>query len=510
MKNQIFIDLNNLNNNYKKIADFVGGIDKCAPVLKGNCYGLGQEVIAYSLLKTGIKKAFCFTFDEGVQIRKVANKFFPKKDFTIYVLNGIYSGEEKFFKEYKLIPVLDSDEQIEIWSNFAKKNNQKLNAILQFDTGMNRSGFNYSEAQRIFEKIKKENQIKIDYVLSHFACADELDSPRNTIQWERFKKVRKIFSGFPCCFANSDGTVLDKKYHYDLVRIGKGLYGPISWKRNKLDLEQVLSFVSYIKDISENRAIIPVGYKNGYFSNLVDKNDYIKSSFVFCNGKKLYISDIRQNEIEVLIDKSDSVKIGDKVEIASENVLLDRIGENSNNIFYVLQISFIALNRGIVEYKGLPKDFNGVSKMDNEILDLVSRHQKKIELDENGNLQYFKSYIIEKRLIKEKDTVGYGANYTVRAGDWLATMPVGYSDGVMRILNATGFYVKCNGIDCEVVGNISMNQTIIKIPEGFEDKINLDDEVLIFNYQNTKDLEKKLNVKLEEFTQSVIYKNSDF
>ncbi|MGC8968082.1 MAG: alanine racemase [Thermus sp.] len=66
-----------------------------------------------------------------------------------------------------------------------------------------------------------------------------------------------------------------------------------------------------------------------------------------------------------------------------------------------------------------------------------------------------------KRL-RPGDRVGYGGEYVARGGEWLATLPVGYADGLPR--GAVGFVRGPGGELCPVAGRISMDQTTVLLP----------------------------------------------
>lgn len=501
--NKIIVNLKHLVENYKKMKRFVGKKAKCGAVVKGNAYGVGEKEVAYSLLKAKVKNFFCFSLTEGIIVRKIARKYFPKsKDVKIFIMNGILKNESKFFEKYDLIPVLNNEEQINSWLMSAKRRNERLKAILQFDTGMNRSGFSYLDAGRIAEKIARNplrKHIEIIYIMSHLACTDEPKHPRNKLQKARLEQVRKFFPGIPACFSASGGAILGDEYHYDLLRIGKALYGQVDYKRNKAGFKQVLYFESRIKKVHGDSAFVSVGYNHGYFSNSVHSTDLKKSTFVYCKGKKFHVTKVSANEME--IQTNGKVKVGDKIEIASKNVLLDKIGENVNNIFYIYQISLCSLNRDITAYKGLNKNIK--VKLDDEEIKILRKNQKDLKFNKNGTIKYFVSFVTEKKKMKEDDFVGYGANYKAKKGETLLTIPVGYSDGFVRNLSNKGFYVECKNVECEVVGNISMNQVVLRAPRKFANKINIGDKVLIFSEKRKNKLKGKLDILSEEVVLAV-------
>jgi len=64
--------------------------------------------------------------------------------------------------------------------------------------------------------------------------------------------------------------------------------------------------------------------------------------------------------------------------------------------------------------------------------------------------------------MREGDTVGYSRTYTCRAGETIATLPVGYGDGLFRALSNKG-QVLLAGRRRPIVGNVSMDQITISL-----------------------------------------------
>lgn len=67
-----------------------------------------------------------------------------------------------------------------------------------------------------------------------------------------------------------------------------------------------------------------------------------------------------------------------------------------------------------------------------------------------------------KRVVKG-DTLSYGATYRAEQDEWIATLPIGYADGMLRGLQ--GQEVLARGRRVPVVGRICMDQCLIRLPE---------------------------------------------
>ncbi len=93
----------------------------------------------------------------------------------------------------------------------------------------------------------------------------------------------------------------------------------------------------------------------------------------------------------------------------------------------------------------------------------------------------FKTSIAQIRDVEAGETVGYGRQGRIQERRRIATLPVGYADGVFRSLgNGRGSF-KVNGYSAPVVGNICMDMTMIDVT-GIPAREN--DEVIIFGHEN--------------------------
>jgi alanine racemase len=64
--------------------------------------------------------------------------------------------------------------------------------------------------------------------------------------------------------------------------------------------------------------------------------------------------------------------------------------------------------------------------------------------------------VVQCRNIRKGDTVSYGANWSAPEDGYLLTIPVGYADGVPRLLSGK-FSVTVNGIEMPQAGNVTMD-----------------------------------------------------
>lgn len=94
--------------------------------------------------------------------------------------------------------------------------------------------------------------------------------------------------------------------------------------------------------------------------------------------------------------------------------------------------------------------------------------------DSLKNVISLHSQIISIRDIEKNETVGYGGIYLSDKKTKIATIPLGYADGFLRLNKNNQVYI--NGEFYNIVGNICMDQLMIEV----DDKINIKMEVEFF------------------------------
>lgn len=216
---KLTIDLSALEANYRLVQSSAPTAIAGA-VIKANGYGLGMQQVHQSLKKWNCDTFFVSTLEEGLSLRG------QDPDSTITILNGLFHNAEADYIAHKLIPVIGSVDTLERWVACAQDLDTRLPAALHFDTGMNRLGFDAAETQGVFSKLSDIHQVlDVRMIMSHFACADEHDHPKNEQQISLFHELSAQFPDTPKSLCNSSGLFHFPDHHYDLVRPGFCLYG---------------------------------------------------------------------------------------------------------------------------------------------------------------------------------------------------------------------------------------------------------------------------------------------
>jgi alanine racemase len=81
------------------------------------------------------------------------------------------------------------------------------------------------------------------------------------------------------------------------------------------------------------------------------------------------------------------------------------------------------------------------------------------------------SHIAQIKEIGIGSEVGYGGAYKAKQKETIAILPLGYNEGLPRRLSNKGVVTLKNGAVCQIIGNISMDMTMIKLPRNNRAKV---------------------------------------
>ena len=182
-------------------------------------------------------------------------------DATIYVFGGLLKDTGPVYRELGLRPVLNSADEIEEWAAFCSAARAKLPAAIHIDSGMNRLGLSADEVASLAarkEPVRAPSSLR--FVMSHLACADEPDHPKNETQRKTFDALRAKLPKAPASLANSAGILLGRAYHYDLVRPGIALYGGKASRTGADRFAPVVELAGRILQVRD----VPAGETVGY------------------------------------------------------------------------------------------------------------------------------------------------------------------------------------------------------------------------------------------------------
>lgn len=276
------VDLGRMARNYRLLAARAPE-SRIGAVVKADGYGVGMAGIAPALYACGCRDFFVADAEEGVALRRIL------ADARIYVLNGPGADSLQTFARRRLIPVLNTLDQISLWAGFARSG-APLPAALHVDTGMARLGLAKEDLEVLAREPGRLAGFPLACILSHLACADEPDNPMNAQQLADFRAACAQLPPAPTCLSNSAGPFLGREFHGDIIRVGGSLFGLAAFEDGPNETAQVLRLEAPIVQVRRvdspmtvgygasfqvarpgRIATIPVGYADGYMRSLSNK-----------------------------------------------------------------------------------------------------------------------------------------------------------------------------------------------------------------------------------------------
>tara|TARA_Y100001968_G_scaffold264467_1_gene253377 strand:+ start:43 stop:1242 length:1200 start_codon:yes stop_codon:yes gene_type:complete len=260
------VDSKVIENNSRVLKNHIGQDCLLMAVVKADGYGHGAETVAKAALIGGADSLGVATLDEGIQLRNAG------LDCQILILGNLINAEELYASFFwDLIPTISGIREAIICNNIAENNQKKFPIHLKVDTGMTRLGCNCNEVEQLISKIDCLENISLKGIYSHLAIADKdlinkTELSFTQIQLCRFERVLKDLGernkGLCKHLANSAGTLLDNRLHFDMVRVGLSLYGyfPVNDFKSDLKLNPALKVKARVTLVREVEKGTGVGY----------------------------------------------------------------------------------------------------------------------------------------------------------------------------------------------------------------------------------------------------------
>lgn len=340
------VNLNNLVDNLNSYRAMLPPKSKVISMVKASAYGAGTVEVAKTLQEHRTDYLAVALADEGVELRQAGITV------DIIVMNPEMSSFSSLFRHH-LEPEVYSFELLEALLKAAQQMGIAHVPIhIKINTGMNRLGFLPSEIPELIERLKGQTALIPRSVFSHLVGADDEALDDFTRQQIRlFDEASELFtSAFSHKIlrhlCNSAGIVRFPEAHYDMVRLGLGLYGVDAASGEML--QTVCSLYSTILQIRElpegetvgyNRkgvlkrpsriAAIPVGYADG-----IDRRLGNGRGFCVVNGQLApYVGNICMDV--AMIDVTDiPCAVHDQVELFGENLPVTQLASWMGTIPY--------------------------------------------------------------------------------------------------------------------------------------------------------------------------------
>jgi len=250
------IDLQALRHNYQLARESTGA--KALAVIKADAYGHGAVRVAQAL--EGEANGFAVAcIEEALELRAAGIRA------PVLLLEGFFEADElALIAEHDFWCVVHSLWQVEAIEQAALA--KPINVWLKLDSGMHRVGLHPTDFQPAYRRLLTTGKVARIVLMSHFARADELDSPRSDEQLAIFEAARQGLSA-EISLRNSPAVLGWPNIPSDWVRPGIMLYGatPFDHPQALADrLQPVMTLQSKVICVRELPAGEPVGYGGAF------------------------------------------------------------------------------------------------------------------------------------------------------------------------------------------------------------------------------------------------------
>ncbi len=336
----IEIDRSALIHNLNFIQNYLGKDIKISSVIKANAYGHGIEQIVPIAESAGINHFSVFSADEAQQVFQI------KKPETQVMIMGWISDDDLDWVigneiEFFVFELSKFEKALEV----SRRLNKKAIIHIEVETGMNRTGFDQKQLNKIVTMINANpDNFTVRGLCTHYAGAEsianhvriqkQLRRYNHVYKWIKSKGINPEIRHTAC----SAAAITYPRTRMDMVRVGIWQYGfwptletyiqyiskqmdrtdplqrVISWKSQVMSIKKVKTgeFVSYGTAYLANEdkviAIVPVGYSHGYSRSLSNQGR------VLVGGQRAaVIGSVNMNMLIVDVTNIPDVKRGDDV-----------------------------------------------------------------------------------------------------------------------------------------------------------------------------------------------------
>ena len=340
------INLEYLAQNIQAIKNMIPKGKKMMAIVKADAYGHGAQMLAQTMLASGVDCFGVSSIDEGLDLRQVKIKA------PILVVGAVPAWAVETAAQNDIAISIFNDAHLSACEEVYNRTGIKPRVHIKIDTGMNRIGVRAEEAVEFIKEVSKAKYLSFEGIFTHLSMAEDFEQTR-----EQFNAWDEILAQVDTTnlllhIQNTAGT-----FAYDInsnmVRVGISLYGlypELPSGINKPKLKQIMSLKARITNIHELRAgegvsyghtykayestriaTIPIGYADGVSRLLSNKIEAI------VNEERIrQVGNITMDQMMFDLGDSDA-QVGDVVTLLDETDLsLDTWAEILGTINYEL------------------------------------------------------------------------------------------------------------------------------------------------------------------------------
>jgi alanine racemase len=317
------------------------------PVLKGNAYGHGIELVATVLKDRNLPYIAVDGYFEALRIREVS-------DQPVLVMGAILPENFARMKYDKFAFVVQDEATIHTLGRTGKH----IKVHMEINTGMNRYGATPEDVVTLAKLINNYKNLELEGIMSHLADSDGDDPATVNAAVDQFDDcVKKILAtgANPTLLhiAQTAGSLKAESKYANTIRLGIGLYGINPFpsehelhKRIRSELRPALRLISTITKITQ-----------------LEKGDKVSYNYTFTAPKKMKIGVLPIGYYEGAwslargaYKKTGNVKIGQKFTPIVGRVCM-------NHTMINLESINAKVGDTVVVYSDYPNDKNAIESI---------------------------------------------------------------------------------------------------------------------------------------------------
>ena len=343
------INLSALKQNWSVYRSLLQPGVKTMAMVKAFSYGSGSFEVANALQHVGVDYLAVAYTDEGIALRTSGISL------PIMVMSPDSSSFDRMIL-WGLEPEIYNLHSLQLFIQALQKSVDKTVGIhIKLDTGMHRLGFTEEELPSLLKLLQEQKALKVLSIFSHLAASEKNQFDDFTkVQQQLFDKMSaqliKTIGYAPLLhLANSAAISRHPNLHYNMVRLGLGLYGIADDDAMQNQLQEVATLksrIAQIKNIDAGESvgysrnfvatspmkigIINIGYADGYPRNLGNGVGHV----LIHNHAAKIIGNICMDLCMIDLSSIESVQEGDEVILFNRELRIQQLAKWANTIPY--------------------------------------------------------------------------------------------------------------------------------------------------------------------------------
>ena len=345
------VNLSALVDNVRYFRTLMPTTTRLTCMVKAFAYGAGSVEVSKALQQSTLVDYLAVAVaDEGVELRKAGITL------PIIIMDPEVAALDLII-ENNLQPNIYSFQVLNDIIHAAEaKGLESLPVHIKIDSGMHRLGFYQEDMPKLIARLQGQKAVRVASVFSHLAGSDEAQFDAFTHEQANYFNTcaTQLQSAlkYPIIkhICNTAGIERFPEYHFDMCRLGIGLYG-LSFAhatlRNVCTLKTTILSIKKVPanatigygrhtTLSEDRqiAVIPIGYADGFdrrFSNYGGE--------VLVRGKRCpVVGNVCMDQAMIDVTGTDA-QVGDAVEVFGDRLPLEELAAKLGTITYEILTS---------------------------------------------------------------------------------------------------------------------------------------------------------------------------